>query len=161
VTDLAHNQDGESDLPTVEYNGVSGLLWMHAFFFLMALAVIGMSFIMRAEGPQSVFLPGVDFALPELCTAKRVFGVPCPGCGLTRSFVSISHGQFGRAWSFNPASFLLYPFVFAQIPWNAMQFWLIRRRGYGVQVPYIHFIPIAIAGALLLQWLMTMPQLFW
>ncbi len=133
---------------------------MHALFFLMGLAVIGMSFVMRAEGQASVFLPGANYSLPEICTAKRILGVPCPGCGLTRSFISISHGQFGRAWSYNPASFLLYPFVLAQIPWNAMQLWLIRKRGHGVEIPYIHFIPIAVAVVLLVCWLVTVPQVF-
>ena len=114
---------------------------------------------MHTSGQKSVYLPGANFSLPEICTAKRVFGIPCPGCGLTRAFVSISHGEFSRAWRFNPASFLFYPFVFVQIPWNAMQIFLIRKRGYGLRVPYIHFLPIAIAIVLFLQWLVRLPLL--
>ena len=161
MTDLSHNQDADSDRPPVvtAEGGEAGLLWLHVIFFAMGLSVIGLSFLMRAEGPESVYWPGARFAMPEVCTAKRVFGVPCPGCGLTRSFISISHGQFGRAWQFNPASFLLYPFVFVQIPWHAMQYWLIRKRGFGVHVPYIHFLPITIAIFLLVQWLVRLPQL--
>jgi len=161
VTNPSLHQDAESSLAPVELvqAGESGLLGLHVIFFCMSLAVIGMSFLMQAQGQSSVYLPGSSHALPELCMAKRVFGVPCPGCGLTRSFVSISHGQFSRAWAFNPTSFLLYPFVFVQIPWHAMQFWLIRKRGYGAHLPHIHFLPIVIAIILLVQWLIRMPQL--
>ena len=157
---LPHQDAGSSSPPeALAHSDESGLLLLHAIFFCMGVAVIGMSFLMKSTGQTSVYLPGASYSLPELCTAKRMFGVPCPGCGLTRSFVSLSHGQFSRAWGFNPASFLLYPFVFAQIPWNAMQIWMIRKRGYGVQVPYIYFLPIAIAIVLLLQWLIRLPQL--
>ena len=134
--------------------------WMHGLFFWMALAVIGTSFLLRSEGQESVFLPGAKQAMPELCAARRIFGLPCPGCGLTRSFVSISHGQLARAWSFNPVSFLLYPFIFVQIPWHAMQYLLIRKRGYGMQLPYVHLFPIVIAVVLLLRWLTLVPQIF-
>lgn len=162
MTDPSHNQVSDNPVPAATYpsQAESGLLWTHAVLFSIGLVVIGMSFAMRSEGQRSVFLPGANYSLPELCAAKRLFNLPCPGCGLTRSFISISHGQLQRAWSFNPAGFLLYPFVFAQIPWNAMQFWLIRKRGYGVQLPYIHFIPIALAIVLLVCWLVSVPQLF-
>ena len=161
MTDRSHNRDADSDSPPVAIadDGASGLLWLHSVFFWMSLTVIGLSFLLRAPGPQSVYLPGASFPLPELCTAKGLFGVPCPGCGLTRSFISISHGQLGRAWGFNPVSFLLYPFVFVQIPWNAMQYWFIRKRGYGLYVPFIHLLPITIAVIMLLQWLIRLPQL--
>ena len=136
------------------------VMWLHGLFFWMALAVIGATFLLRSEGQESVFFPGAKQAMPELCASRRMFGLPCPGCGLTRSFISISHGQFARAWSFNPVSFLLYPFIFIQIPWHAMQYLLIRKRGYGVQLPYVHIFPIAIAITLLLRWLALVPQMF-
>ena len=135
-------------------------IWLHGLFFGLALAVIGTSFLLRSEGQESVFLPGAKQAMPEMCASRRIFGLPCPGCGLTRSFVSISHGQLSRAWNFNPVSFLLYPFIFVQIPWNAMQYCLIRKRGYGIHLPYVHFLPIMIAVVLLLRWLTLVPQMF-
>jgi hypothetical protein len=137
----------------------SGLLWMHGTFFCMSLVIIALSFLMQAKGSASVFLPGASTALPEMCSSKRMLGLPCPGCGLTRSFISISHGQFARAWNFNPASFVMYLFVLVQIPWNAMQFLLIRQRGFGVTIPYVHFLPVAVASVLILNWLIRLS--FW
>lgn len=43
-----------------------------------------------------------------LCFFKYLTHLDCPGCGLTRSFISISHGQFTEALRFN----LLGPFVY-------------------------------------------------
>ena len=48
--------------------------------------------------------------LPDfsVCLARGLSGLPCPGCGMTRAFCSISHGELQDAWSFNPFSFLVY-----------------------------------------------------
>jgi len=49
-------------------------------------------------------------ALPQvpLCAFQNTTGLPCPGCGLTRAFCAIGHGDFAAAWAFHPFSFLLY-----------------------------------------------------
>ncbi len=43
-----------------------------------------------------------------LCFFKSLTQLDCPGCGLTRSFISISHGHFLEALRFN----ILGPFVY-------------------------------------------------
>ena len=50
-----------------------------------------------------------DFPATTLCGFKTLVGLPCPGCGLTRSFCSMAKGNFFRAFDFNifgPALFL-------------------------------------------------------
>ena len=59
----------------------------------------------------SVLLPPalVD-AGPPLCGFSQLIEHPCPGCGLTRSFVAMGHASVGRAFEFHafgPALFLL------------------------------------------------------
>lgn len=46
---------------------------------------------------------------PVLCTFRNLFGVRCPGCGLTRAFACILHGRLSDAWTYNPAGFVLLP----------------------------------------------------
>jgi hypothetical protein len=59
----------------------------------------------------SFFLPPDGVGVP-LCWFKWVYGHPCPGCGLTRSFACISHLQFGKAWDYHPFGPLLYALFF-------------------------------------------------
>lgn len=40
--------------------------------------------------------------LPSICLIKRVCGVSCPGCGMTRAIASLLHGRYARAINFNP-----------------------------------------------------------
>lgn len=49
-------------------------------------------------------LPGV-----VLCPFRAVTGLPCPGCGMTRAFCSMGHGDLSGAFGYNA----LAPFVFA------------------------------------------------
>ena len=58
---------------------------------------------------------GVSFlltpaALPawDLCWFKSITHHPCPGCGLTHSFLAIGHGHWAEAWVFNPFGFVWF-----------------------------------------------------
>jgi hypothetical protein len=49
-------------------------------------------------------LPGL-----VLCPFRALTGLPCPGCGMTRAFCSLGHGDLSGAFGYNA----LAPFVFA------------------------------------------------
>ncbi|MCE9599332.1 MAG: DUF2752 domain-containing protein [Spirochaetia bacterium] len=42
-------------------------------------------------------------------------GLPCPGCGLTRGFVCIGHGQFSDAIHYNPFALPLFALTAFQV----------------------------------------------
>jgi hypothetical protein len=130
--------------------------WVHIIFTIAAALVILMSVLMRSEGETTVLLPGMYFPLPESCTAKIFLGINCPGCGLTRAFISISSGEFGRAWHFNPASFAVYAFVIVQIPWNAYQAFRIFVGQAPIRSNWLFAAPIVAATCLIMQWLFRM-----
>jgi len=44
-----------------------------------------------------------------LCPLASSFGVPCPGCGLTRATLALLHGDVRAALHFHPLVFLLAP----------------------------------------------------
>ena len=56
------------------------------------------------------------FYLKLPCIWKYLFGVPCPGCGMTRAVFSAINGDFGASFSFHPMVFslplLLLYFIF-------------------------------------------------
>lgn len=68
------------------------------FVLPLTSAVFAVSAALRVSD-----LPGV-----VLCPFRAVTGLPCPGCGMTRAFCSIGHGDFAGAFGYNA----LAPFVF-------------------------------------------------
>ena len=36
------------------------------------------------------------------CLFKKVFKIPCPGCGMTRAYISLLHLDFKKAFEYNP-----------------------------------------------------------
>lgn len=50
---------------------------------------------------------------PVLCPFRRVTGLPCPGCGLTRSWVYGAHGWWGESFNAHPFGLLLLAAVLA------------------------------------------------
>ena len=61
----------------------------------------------------SVLLPPPDTTgrilhLPSICPFYLITGLPCPGCGLTRAFVLISHGEWRQSLAFHPVGWLAY-----------------------------------------------------
>lgn len=49
--------------------------------------------------------------VPSLCVFHRITGLDCPGCGMTRAFLRLLHGDWRGAWAFNPWSLPLLGFV--------------------------------------------------
>jgi hypothetical protein len=57
----------------------------------------------------SIFETPAFLSSLHVCLFKRLTGLPCPGCGLTRAFQAMSHGEFRAVWHLNPFAFVLYP----------------------------------------------------
>jgi hypothetical protein len=66
----------------------------------LAAAAAGALAIACAVSPQRV-----DSG-PILCPFRLATGLPCPGCGLTRAWVFIAHGDFGAALRANPFGYV-------------------------------------------------------
>ena len=130
----------------------------HLVLLAMAIGIIAISFAMRVGGAnsESVYLPWMDTPLPPSCSARLALGISCPGCGLTRSFIAISHGQFQRAWNLNAASFLIYSFVLVQIPWHLFQISRLRKNVPTIRSLWIYIPLVTCAVAIVLQWLVRM-----
>lgn len=128
-------------------------LCVHLCFLLAAAVVLLLSVSMSVSGQTSVFLPGTSTPLPETCTARLFFGIDCPGCGLTRCFISIGHGEFARAWHFNPAGFIVYLLFAVQIPWQSYQIHRLMKGWRSYERPWIYLLPTIAAIGLVMQWI--------
>lgn len=63
--------------------------------------------------------------VPGSCLSRELFHADCPGCGLTRSFVAVTHGQFGESFSLHRLGLVLYLFFLGQI---AYRVYCLRKR---------------------------------
>ena len=69
-------------------------------------------------------LPGLD-----LCAARRMTGLPCPGCGITRSGSNLLRGDFARAVNYHPfGPVLLLPMFLLGLLALAPRSWRDRAR---------------------------------
>ena len=57
----------------------------------------------------------------SICPSVRVLDRECGGCGLTRAFHAISHGEFAEAWRFNPFGFAFYAIAVVAALWPLLE----------------------------------------
>jgi hypothetical protein len=121
----------------------------HLVWLCLATGVIALSMLMQIRNSQQVTIPFTQIPLPELCSFRRMTGMDCAGCGMTRCFISLGHGDVPGAWAYNPAGILLYGIVLFQIPFRGWQLWRIRRG-----LPEVHMSSYGYSGIVLFAVLM-------
>ena len=52
---------------------------------------------------------GFNITIP--CIYTKLFGVHCPGCGLTRALIALLRLDIKSAWDWNPLIFIVLPFI--------------------------------------------------
>lgn len=141
-------------LPPLVQRPSTGIHWL---ILALSSCVIAASFVLQVRDGQTVAIPFADQPFPGVCTFRRVVGINCPGCGMTRSFVSLAHGQWASAWRFNPVGFLFFPVVAFQIPYRILQLLRIRRGQRERSLVGIdQWVLVVIAFALLAQWIVAL-----
>ena len=129
----------------------------HGVLLGLSTAILMLALVLSIRSRSQVLLPWIQLPLPELCMMRRLTGIGCPGCGMTRCFISLAHGDFVGAWSYNPAGLFLFVIVAMQIPFRGAQLWRIRRGRPEWQTGALG--PIVIGGfalALIGQWLLRL-----
>ena len=95
-----------------------------------------------------VWVPSGDPS-SALCFSRRLFHLPCPGCGMTRAFAHLAKGEWGTALVLHP----LAPVVALEIVlgWLA---WGTRVAGRPLRLPVrVETVLLANAAALCALWL--------
>jgi hypothetical protein len=105
----------------------------HLWILGIALVAIGGSFVLQPAGHGGLYVsvPGLDarITFPESCMSRRLLGLSCPGCGLTRSFVALARGQVKESFCFNPMGPVLFAVCCFQLPYRIIEFLGLWRAG--------------------------------
>jgi hypothetical protein len=127
----------------------------HAIMLAVSVVVLALAATMsvRGEGTQ-VSLPWMTSPLPELCHMRRMTGLDCPGCGLTRCFISIAHGDVAAAARYNLGGVLLFGLLIAQLPYRSLQLWRLSRGLPALKLRRLTTVlAVIVISMLILQWL--------
>ena len=82
-------------------------------FFICAGILLG-GWLLSPPNRSSPYLHIGRFPIPDTCSFKNLTGLPCPGCGLTRSIVAGMHGDFGESLSYHKLGLLTLAYVCLQ-----------------------------------------------
>ncbi len=98
----------------------------HLVILAICAGIMVLAVLLSVREQTQVLIPLLGVPLPELCMMKRWTGSGCPGCGMTRCFISLAHGDVRAALHYNPAGLLLFAILAFQIPFRAAQLWRLR-----------------------------------
>lgn len=89
-------------------------------------------------------------ALPSVvfCPFRRLTGLPCAGCGLTRTLFYIGHGDWGEAWRLNPFGFVLYGGLVALVGWPVLRLLCPDRTSRWVTSRWFDRLPLMVVSAM-------------
>jgi len=76
---------------------------LYSFLFNRPAALGALALVLLAAA-----LPSQGAGI-QICFFRYLTGLPCPGCGLTRSFSCILHGDFARGYGYHPFGYVLLP----------------------------------------------------
>lgn len=117
------------------------------------LAALALARGLASASPSSVSVAG--HRLPVLCPSRLLFGVNCPGCGMTRSVLLTLGGDLRGALWVNPAG----PFFVAALILLALQLILFAARTHAPGadarrrlLPWAAAYGVVVASVMLIQW---------
>jgi hypothetical protein len=128
-------------------------------FILLSICVTILALAANLEvNPQAteqVALSG--WTLPELCQSKRLFQFDCPGCGLTRSFIYMAHGEVPAAFKMHPTGAMLFVAIILAIPFLAINaVWIYRGNRSLIGELGISMLVLVSTVMLMVQWLIRL-----
>lgn len=94
---------------------------IHAGFGLGAAALLVAAAIGQIEHGVTVRLLGR--VLPPSCSYQMLWGISCPGCGMTRSFILMTRGDLMGALAYHRFGPALFVWLALQVPYHLLLAW--------------------------------------
>jgi hypothetical protein len=111
--------------PTSEQQIRKVLLDRHRSMLVLSSVVLMLSFALTIRESR-VACAGLD--MPMLCGSRALFGIECPGCGLTRSFVALADGNLIQSLEFHRVGWLIFLTLACQIPYRWYRLYELRSK---------------------------------
>jgi hypothetical protein len=109
----------ETNRDSLDNNQPRRTTLIHWSVLMGSISVIAVAVVLRVYPDQSI---GYRFdethRLPRTCIFRERLGFDCPGCGLTRSFVHLFHGDFSASQAAHRCGWLLALAVVFQLPYR-------------------------------------------
>jgi hypothetical protein len=123
----------------------------HRFFLAVATMVAILALALEVLPDERVAFRGLsEWPLPHSCFSRAALGVPCPGCGLTRSFIYLARGDWQNAWREHHLGWLLAAIVALQFPYRA---WALAGEGRRALSPsFATGLAVVVAILLAINW---------
>jgi hypothetical protein len=127
----------------------------HRTMLLISCGVVVLAFLFEVRPDQRVALPvAPQYPMPETCMSRQLFGLHCPGCGLTRSLIHLAHGDWRASMAMHRLGWMMAAAVLLQFPYR------ISCLRHGSALPLGKRIPqwfgYALVFAMIVNWLLEM-----
>ena len=117
--DMIDDADDLLAAEEAEARRVRQLRERHWTMLALAAAIALASSLLHVGDESHVSVLGRQgLTLPPMCGSRILFGIDCPGCGLTRSFVALAHGDVAGSFHFHHLGWLVALAVLAQFPYR-------------------------------------------
>jgi hypothetical protein len=111
-----------------------------------------------AAGSHSIAVGRI--VLPETCIFKNLTGLPCPGCGITRSMTSAVRGDISGSFSYHKLGLLTLIYILSQFFLNLGLVFISRFRNRLQDIGrYLNTGIIFLAALFFINWIFTLTKL--
>jgi hypothetical protein len=123
LQDGLSNSVSVTELPEAEEDEASARarrqVKRHREVLFISCVVWLLAFLLHELSDGRVAVRGLpQFPLPQMCMSRSLFGLRCPGCGLTRSIIHLAEGDWRASWHDHRLGGLLAVVIAFQIPYR-------------------------------------------
>lgn len=86
----------------------------HLVVFIACFCILAGALILGPADFTTNQLELGRFSIPQVCMLRSLTGLPCPGCGLSRSIVAAMHGDIGMSLTYHRLGLLTLVYIFLQ-----------------------------------------------
>jgi hypothetical protein len=110
----------------------------HREMLVLSSLIVLLAVVFEVRPDDRVMVHGLaNYPLPPTCLSYEWFGIRCPGCGLTRSFVHLAHGNWSASWRTHRLGWLMAAAVLLQFPYRILALTRGGQSPLGTRIPVL------------------------